>query len=783
MISSATSPLTIARGQKGILPGVLLALLAAAPVLAQTTTMKPEVEDRVKRASIMIFMAVSEREKGDTPLGSGSGFFINGTGLAITNNHVVDPTHMKSPAEKQNFHYRAGRLTWTAIVNSGVDGEEKKYDAMVIYQNETADQALLQVYADDQGTLLKTPNYLRLLPESRLEERMPVWAFGFPGGPSQRIENNLNPKVSITAGNVLQYPRTPGGRIRMIYTDVIARPGNSGGAMVNADGYVLGAVTLMKAPEGREDTGGAKYSSLSPASISKELLHNAFVLGKVPAHTDVTPFMSALPRVRGRLNVPEYERLNDKDVLYFNDGDRIHGAIASSTITWPTSVGTLEVPVSAVAYIINNDEGSHLFLEGGNYLAATSNVKATIKFQPQGGEPTDVDVKNVAVIGFKTEDREISPVEGDVFVLDSDAGHLVVKGVSGSASFAGRIGAIQVKLPNLIRASRQPDGSTVVLMQDGRRMTGRFDAGKFEATIAATGTPIAIDLSGINWMTVREEHQQAGITAGSTLLDVLTGADDQVLQTARDLQGGDLAKARETVNQLTDSSTMKKFTDAKKDQVRLLEAVLLLREGRYDESTRAFRRVARADDNNLAAFASGYGMVLKENERTGYEFDGKPFSDRQAFQRAGLETARRVVAEARSAIKDARGREGKNRGEYARTIGDVKKYEDVLTGAAVFIGTDAEDVLVRLWKVAIDTGYRELDRLEKVEQEQQEDARGGSRKGRGSNLLAQREMDEIKRLREDTEETLRTYYFKRFDYGFRIEDPDIQALKEKKADV
>ena len=81
-------------------------LLSALPARAQQ--MKPQTEDRVKRAAVMVFTLTSKRQKNDTTVGSGSGFFINSKGLVITNNHVVDPTHLKSPEEKQQYHYREG---------------------------------------------------------------------------------------------------------------------------------------------------------------------------------------------------------------------------------------------------------------------------------------------------------------------------------------------------------------------------------------------------------------------------------------------------------------------------------------------------------------------------------------------------------------------------------------------------------------------------------------------------------------------------------------------------
>ena len=96
----------------------------------------------------MVFTAESKRKKADTPLGSGSGYFINSTGLMITNNHVVDPVHGRSPREKHMWHYKHGRLAWEIITDSGTD-DEKKWDAMVLYQNESDDQAILQVHDED----------------------------------------------------------------------------------------------------------------------------------------------------------------------------------------------------------------------------------------------------------------------------------------------------------------------------------------------------------------------------------------------------------------------------------------------------------------------------------------------------------------------------------------------------------------------------------------------------------------------------------------------------------
>ena len=87
---------------------------------------------------------------------------------------------------------------------------------------------------------------------------MRIWAFGFPGGESQRTTRDRAPVVSVTKGHVLKVPRSPAGRIPMIYTDVLARPGNSGGPTVNADGWLVGVVTRLAEEKDRISIGGMR---------------------------------------------------------------------------------------------------------------------------------------------------------------------------------------------------------------------------------------------------------------------------------------------------------------------------------------------------------------------------------------------------------------------------------------------------------------------------------------------------------------------------------------------
>ena len=95
----------------------------------------------------------------------------------------------------------------------------------------------------DLALLITTPPPgvypLELVDSSQAEG--PVWTLGHPQGQLQ------SPEPSITAGTVSKrgrHPQYAGGRVGMLQTSAIAKPGSSGGPVVNNDGDVI-AVHVM----------------------------------------------------------------------------------------------------------------------------------------------------------------------------------------------------------------------------------------------------------------------------------------------------------------------------------------------------------------------------------------------------------------------------------------------------------------------------------------------------------------------------------------------------------
>lgn len=137
--------------------------------------------------------------------GRGSGFIIDPSGIAVTNNHVV---------------------TGGGLYKVYIDGEDEPRNAKVLGVSECADLAVIDIQGDGFP-------YLDWY-EGRIRVGLDVYAVGFPLG---------DPEFTMTRGIVAK-ERADGDTNwasvdRVIQHDASINPGNSGGPLVNADGQVV----------------------------------------------------------------------------------------------------------------------------------------------------------------------------------------------------------------------------------------------------------------------------------------------------------------------------------------------------------------------------------------------------------------------------------------------------------------------------------------------------------------------------------------------------------------
>lgn len=172
--------------------------------------------------------------QGGTATAEGSGIIMSEDGYILTNNHIVNSTSTNSYYEVSN----ASKVT-VYLYN-----DETAYEAKIIGTDEQTDLAVIKI----EKTGLTAA-------EIGNSDEVQVGEF------SMAIGNPLGMQSSVTGGLISAVNRkvtdSDGKTYTLIQTDAAINSGNSGGALVNAEGKVIGINTLKLAGTGIEGMGFA----------------------------------------------------------------------------------------------------------------------------------------------------------------------------------------------------------------------------------------------------------------------------------------------------------------------------------------------------------------------------------------------------------------------------------------------------------------------------------------------------------------------------------------------
>jgi len=176
-------------------------------------------------------------------VGTGSGVIISADGYIVTNNHVID-----------------GATNLEITLNN-----QKKYEATLIGTDSKNDIALLKIEADDS---------LPYIPFSDSDNvRVGEWVLA--------VGNPYNLTSTVTAGIVSAKGRDLEGNgditDSFIQTDAAVNPGNSGGALVNTRGELVGINTAITSKTGSF----VGYSFAVPSNITKKIIDDILEFGSV----------------------------------------------------------------------------------------------------------------------------------------------------------------------------------------------------------------------------------------------------------------------------------------------------------------------------------------------------------------------------------------------------------------------------------------------------------------------------------------------------------------------
>lgn len=169
-----------------------------------------------------------------TAKAEGSGIIISEDGYILTNNHIVN-------SSSSNSYYEVSQASKVSVY---LYNDETEYEAKIIGTDEQTDLAVIKI--EKTG-----------LNAAELGDSNSVKVGEF----SMAIGNPLGMESSVTSGIISAVNRkvtdSDGKTYTLIQTDAAINSGNSGGALVNADGKVIGINTLKLAGTGIEGMGFA----------------------------------------------------------------------------------------------------------------------------------------------------------------------------------------------------------------------------------------------------------------------------------------------------------------------------------------------------------------------------------------------------------------------------------------------------------------------------------------------------------------------------------------------
>lgn len=196
----------------------------------------------------------------------GTGFFIDETGIILTNQHVVG-----NKGEGQ-----------TIKVAVDVPGLKEEYQAEIIGSDETLDLAVLRIIdAEEDATF----PYLELGDSDAARPGEWVIAIGNPYG--QAFDHTVTIGVLSAKGREITVRGSDGVLKKyenLMQTDASINPGNSGGPLINLEGKVIGINTAVHA-----SAQGIGFAI--PINVAKEVLQELIETGGVKHELPPKPWI------------------------------------------------------------------------------------------------------------------------------------------------------------------------------------------------------------------------------------------------------------------------------------------------------------------------------------------------------------------------------------------------------------------------------------------------------------------------------------------------------------
>ena len=379
--------------------------------------------------------------------GSGSGVIIREDGYIVTNNHVVD-----------------GATKISVTLNNN-----QQYDAVVVGTDPATDVAIIKIEADGLPTIEMGDSDALRLGEW-------VLAIGSP------LSYNL--RSTITAGIVSAKGRSMpdnSGEFKIesfIQTDAAVNPGNSGGALVNKEGQLVGINTAIISQSGSYEG----YSFAVPVNIVKRVVEDLLDFGSVKrARLGVT--MKAIDQ-----NIQKEMKLSSMNGVYIYEVSKGSSAdeagIKAGDVLTEIDGKKIIDPSSMQALVNNYRPGDHAtitFIRDGKEVT----VGVTFQAADSAQENTGIEDASGTVSFYGGSLRSASEdqlrrfgIKGGVEVVSAGNGKLGESGVP-SGFVITKVNDKPVSTPqDVVDAARNASGGVFIegVHSSGKR--GYFAFGK-----------------------------------------------------------------------------------------------------------------------------------------------------------------------------------------------------------------------------------------------------------------------------------------------------------------
>ena len=232
--SSSTNNQSGSSSNSGTVSQVSLSNYSDTSVYAANKILPSIVGIKIEYNVTSMFSMFGNGKSTSTATATGSGIIISDDGYILTNNHVVSSSESES-------YYQVSEATKITVT---LFDDETEYEAKIVGTDEQTDLAVIKIEKDG-------------LTAAELGDSDSVNVGEF----AMAIGNPLGMQSSVTGGIISAVNRevtdSDGKTYKLIQTDAAINSGNSGGALVNSKGQVIGVNTLKVSATGVEGMGFA----------------------------------------------------------------------------------------------------------------------------------------------------------------------------------------------------------------------------------------------------------------------------------------------------------------------------------------------------------------------------------------------------------------------------------------------------------------------------------------------------------------------------------------------